>query len=213
MPGYIECRFNNRRSRSKTASPFFQTDEIEREEAMACDLFLFGLILAAVADFRTRRIPNSLTYSLVACGLAGAVLRALGVDHSSILGTANSLTLGDSITGLLGCTLVMLVGWTGFGMGGADVKLSAALGANLGLNLGLTSLALAYLSAGLLVIGVLLIRSRWGQRVSHYLVALGGGAIKNQIDFRFSAGLKMEVPMAPFFLLGTFYAMNLERLL
>ncbi len=180
---------------------------------MACDLFFFGLILAAVADFRTRRIPNWLSYSLVACGLTGAALRGFGLDHSSIFGAANSLTLGGSITGLLVCTLVMLVGWLGFGMGGADVKLSAALGANLGLNLGLTSLALAYLSAGLLVIGVMLIRSHWGQKVSLYLAALGGAAIKNRVDIRFSDGLKSEVPMAPFFLLGTLYAINLESLL
>lgn len=176
------------------------------------DLFLIGLTLAAAADLQTRRIPNSLTYSLVAYGLLGAGLRSCGFGLPSLLVTTPPIALGDAMCGFLSCTAVMLVGWLLFGMGGADVKLSAAIGASLGADLGLAAIAIAYLLAGVLVIGVLLARSRWGRTAAICLTFFGGDGLRGQFSERFSAGLKSEIPMAPFFALGTCYALLLGAL-
>jgi len=79
-----------------------------------------GVGIAAAIDLRTRRVPNPLTATLAAAGVAFA---AAGIS---------GLTVGASLTGLgLGLALMLpghLFGATGAG----DVKLFAAVGALLG---------------------------------------------------------------------------------
>lgn len=78
------------------------------------------LVLACVSDLRTRRIPNELTFSAIACAL---------VFHLVAGGP------GAAGRSLAGCLLGALLFFPMFalrGMGAGDVKLLAAVGAWLG---------------------------------------------------------------------------------
>jgi prepilin peptidase CpaA len=72
--------------------------------------------IAAATDVRSGRIPNTVTYPAIACGLA---LAAAG--HSGTVGES----LAGAILGGLPLYLFFAAGW----MGGGDVKLIAAVGA------------------------------------------------------------------------------------
>lgn len=91
-------------------------------------------LAAAWTDFRSRRIPNAITYPTL---IAGLVLNSLG-DWSSTLRTALG-TIGweGAFLGFLTCGGIMLVCFVLFSVGGGDVKLLAAAGACLGLERGL----------------------------------------------------------------------------
>jgi prepilin peptidase CpaA len=75
---------------------------------------------AAVIDLRTRRIPNVLTITTAALGVA---LAASGVSHVSV---------GQSLSGLFLGMLLMLPGYLLGATGAGDVKLLGAAGAVLG---------------------------------------------------------------------------------
>lgn len=81
---------------------------------------LIALTVAAVIDARTRRIPNWLTFSLLAAGLCRAMVfgRSGGVGHS---------LLGILVGGGIPLILFLISA-----VGGGDVKLLAGVGAWLG---------------------------------------------------------------------------------
>jgi prepilin peptidase CpaA len=81
---------------------------------------LFGTIAAAVIDLRTRRVPNILTGSLAATGVAIAFS---GVGHVGLAASLLGLVLGVAL---------MLPGHLLGGTGAGDVKLFAAVGTLLG---------------------------------------------------------------------------------
>jgi prepilin peptidase CpaA len=77
-------------------------------------------LIACVADLRSRRIPNVLTFGAAIAGL---------VVHTAVEGASGALTAGGGwLTGLILFLPFFALG----GMGGGDVKLLAALGAWLG---------------------------------------------------------------------------------
>lgn len=78
------------------------------------------LTLAAVIDFRQRRIPNALSFGGMAAGLL------LGLAQGGVSGLSNSLL------GLLTGGALFLPFYLARGMGAGDVKLMAAVGAFLG---------------------------------------------------------------------------------
>jgi prepilin peptidase CpaA len=82
--------------------------------------FLALLILAAVGDVRTRRIPNWLTFSLVLTGLAQS------------FGPFGTLSPSNSALGLLVGFGVPFLMFAMGAIGGADVKLLAGIGAWIG---------------------------------------------------------------------------------
>lgn len=176
------------------------------------DIFFVGMAAASAIDLRTRRIPNWMTYSLVCIGLVAAAGRSWGVDSPSLLFESSRLTFGPAALGMMVCFGVLLVGWLGFGMGGGDVKLAAATGVSLGMSTGLLAISLAYIMAGFLVLGVVLAKTQRGRVATQALVSIGAGEVTERFAQRFSAGLKSEVPMAPFFFLGSAYALILENL-
>jgi len=79
------------------------------------------LIVAAIGDLRTRRIPNRLVAVLALLGIAYSVARAPGIPGLSQAG-------GGLLAGLACWLPFYLMGWLGAG----DVKLYAAAGAWLG---------------------------------------------------------------------------------
>lgn len=79
-----------------------------------------GAGAAAVIDLRTRRVPNALTLSLAASGVASAASGFSG------------LTVGASLAGFAIGLLLMLPGHLIAGTGAGDVKLFAAAGTLVG---------------------------------------------------------------------------------
>src|SRR5205809_4114311 len=87
---------------------------------LICAPLLAGVGLAAVIDFRERRIPNWITFTLI---LSGLILSISGAGMASF---------GQSCLGLLvGFVLTLILFLLG-ALGGGDVKLLAGIGAWLG---------------------------------------------------------------------------------
>ena len=84
---------------------------------------LTGLVLLAVIDARTLRLPNRLTLPLLTSGLAWSALMIRGIPVDAILGAI----LGYAVFAGLGWAFFRLRGAEGLGLG--DAKLLAAGGA------------------------------------------------------------------------------------
>ena len=87
---------------------------------MSFAVLAVGLIVATVVDLRTRRIPNVLTGTMAATGLA---LAAFGFTSSRL-----ARPCSDAVIGLV----LMLPGHVLGATGAGDVKLMAAVGSLLG---------------------------------------------------------------------------------
>ena len=125
-------------------------------------LFTVILVVAAIGDFRTRRIPNRLVALLAVLGLAYSI--AAQPVLSGALRGVEGLLLG------LVCWLPFYVlGWLGAG----DVKLFAAAGAWLG-PVGAVEGALVGACAGALLALVWMIRSRGVKRTTEMLGMAAG---------------------------------------
>lgn len=99
---------------------------------------------AVTSDLRTRKIPNRITISAAAAGLALAAL------HGGWYGLAASIA-----GAVLGFLFFAFFFWMG-GMGGGDVKLMAAFGALLGPSAIVPAAVLAAMAGGLMAIVALL---------------------------------------------------------
>jgi prepilin peptidase CpaA len=98
----------------------------------------FVMVTIVVADLRSMRIPNKLTYPAAAGGLA---LHLGAAIHNPQLAWWSGL--GDSLAGLALGFFVLFAGFLFGGIGGGDVKACAALGALVGL--GTTVYGLLYM--------------------------------------------------------------------
>ena len=87
---------------------------------LICAPLLAGVGLAAVIDFRERKIPNWITFTLILSGLI------LGATSTGMV------SLGQSFLGLIVGFLLTLVLFLLGALGGGDVKLLAGIGAWLG---------------------------------------------------------------------------------
>jgi len=83
------------------------------------------LIAAAIADLRTGKIYNTITYPGVVVGLIGHTLAAGLIGG----GDEGSFGLAGSLMGLGVGFLPLLIAWRLGGIGGGDAKLMAAVGA------------------------------------------------------------------------------------
>jgi len=129
------------------------------------------LLVGALCDLRTRRVPNALT-------LGGA---ALGLLVNLLLAPPDGLTW--ALSGWLLGLLLLIVPFTLRGIGGGDVKLLAAVGAWGGPPLVLATLIAGGLIGGVVALGIIIARSapgrlRWrnAPRTLPYapVLALGG---------------------------------------
>lgn len=106
------------------------------------------LSMAVWIDFRTRRIPNVLTFS---AAVAGIVLQTLAFGLDGVLSAVSGLGVGLAI---------FLPGYLLWGMGAGDVKLAAAIGTVLGPYPALIAGISTFIAGG--VVGLSLIISRGG---------------------------------------------------
>jgi len=109
------------------------------------------LLVAAVVDVRTGKIPNWLTYPAVAAGLVGHTL------GGGLAGTeAQPLGLAGSLTGLAAGFLPMFAASMLGGIGGGDVKLVSAIGALTGWRFTVSTMLFGLLIAALMAIAIIL---------------------------------------------------------
>jgi prepilin peptidase CpaA len=100
-------------------------------------------LVAAGFDWRTGRIPNSLTF--------GALLLALPI-HVALSAPGHAWDgIESSLLGLAMCTVPFFVGWRFGWIAGGDVKLVAALGALGGISSGLETVFLTLFCAACFV--------------------------------------------------------------
>jgi Flp pilus assembly protein protease CpaA len=149
---------------------------------MALIIAVIGCLIAAVIDFRLRRIPNVLTYAMMAAGLAIATLD----------GNWHLQTLGFGLAVLI---IVPLVWLAGMGMG--DAKLLVALEILLGPVAFLEIVIAAILCGavvGLVVWATSAVRQGFRQRRSIHQTAEGGSKVA-VVTFR-ELHLPFAVPIA-----------------
>lgn len=125
-------------------------------------LFTAGAV-AAVIDLRSRKIPNWLTFSVTAAGLAGSFWL---YGWYGALGSVNGWLAGMGIF-----LLPFLLG----GMGGGDVKMMGAVGALKGASFVVEAALLVALYGGLMALALVI----WKKRID--------------ILRRFGAGFKLFV--------------------
>ena len=130
-----------------------------------------GGLAAAAIDVRTRRVPNVLTASLAAAGVAFAVA---GVGRLSIAGSIAGIALGFGL---------MLPGHLFGATGAGDVKLFAAAGALLGPAATAAAFIYTALAGGALAIAIACRRGRL-QRTVHSAARLvaSGAANAGEIE-------------------------------
>ncbi len=122
------------------------------EHTLLTLLMVTTVLMAAVTDLRSYKIPNWLTLSAMAIGLFG---------HAFIDGLSGVLV---SLKGLgVGLTLFLILYATG-GMGAGDVKLLGAIGSIIGAEGVFTAGIMAMLLGGLYAIATMI--SFWGLRTS-----------------------------------------------
>ena len=134
------------------------------------DLIVIGTLAAsgcaaAAIDLRTRRVPNALTLSLAAAGLAVA---AAGIGRVSLAGSLAGLAIGVAL---------MLPGHLFGATGAGDVKLFGASGALLGPAAIVAAFVYTAIAGGVLALVVALGRGRL-QRTLGSAAGLVTGAAK-----------------------------------
>ena len=117
------------------------------------DLVVFATIAAgvgaaAIVDLGTRRVPNVLTISMAAAGIA---LAAAGVGHVGVAASIAGCVLGAAL---------MLPGHVLGGTGAGDVKLLAAAGTLMGPSVTLRAFVITCIAGGVMAVWVAMRRGR-----------------------------------------------------
>ncbi len=121
--------------------------------ASACLYVL--IVIAAVTDFKYRKIYNAITYpgmliALALNGLGELLERQATVPEDQLRFVLGQIGFGESVLGLLACGIPMLFCYVIFGIGAGDVKMMAMIGAFLGVERGLEALLWTFVLAGCL---------------------------------------------------------------
>jgi prepilin peptidase CpaA len=106
----------------------------------AMGVCLAVVALAAIWDFASRHIPNTLTYGGILIGIALHI--ALGYTDAGYHGALRGL--GASLAGMAVCGIFPLISFARKEMGGGDVKIFGAIGALCGPLLGFNAEAWAF---------------------------------------------------------------------
>jgi prepilin peptidase CpaA len=165
----------------------------EHHDHLAFVLALFVAALGAVYDIRTGAIPNWVTYPAFAVGPlahgARALVRAKGLSDDALH------EAGYSLAGIVVCALVPLVMYRRGGMGAADVKLFAAIGACLQVTWGFEAQLYAFVAAALFAPAKLLFEGKLWRTLKNAF-ALGANAFlpkdkQNAVDESLLSWIRM----------------------
>jgi len=110
------------------------------------------LVVAAIADLRTGKILNVVTYPAIAAGMVGHTL------VGGIFGGEESMGLVGSAGGFAVGFLPLLVAWLAGGVGGGDAKLMGAVGALTGWSFTLSAMVYGLLAVAVMAIFVMIRR-------------------------------------------------------
>jgi prepilin peptidase CpaA len=122
--------------------------------SIATAVVVIGVILAAVIDLRTRRIPNELTAAMTGIGFG---LGASAQSDVSMLASLAGFTLG---------LMFMMPGYVMGATGAGDVKLMGAIGALVGPAMVLTAFLCTSIAGGVLALIVAVQRQRLTQTIA-----------------------------------------------
>jgi prepilin peptidase CpaA len=127
------------------------------EELMLATIIPAALV-ASWKDYREHRVPNWLNASIALSGLAA---------QTAFNGWAG---LESALAGMLLAFGMLVIFWAIKGMGAGDVKFMAAIGAWLGPHLTANAVVVGGLAGGLLAVGIIVCRRRWGETFSNFRV-------------------------------------------
>lgn len=127
------------------------------------------IVVAAVTDLRSRKVPNWLTYPAVVIGLAGHALAG------GLHGGQQEFGLTGALAGFAAGFFPLLLCWLAGGIGGGDAKLMGAIGALGGLKFVIGAMLHGFVVAAFMAIVVMVHRRvvrRTLRRVFHTVVLL-----------------------------------------
>jgi prepilin peptidase CpaA len=122
-------------------------------------LVTFTLIVAAVIDGIQLRVPNWLTFPMVASGW---------IYSTTLAGYPWYEGLAYSLAGTVVGLALLLPAYAIGGMGAGDVKLSAGIGAWMWTSITIYSFAVSAVVGGIIAVGMVLTRRSWNKHHSQF---------------------------------------------
>lgn len=140
-------------------------------DARAGALALMGVVLAlaSLADLRTGKIPNVLTYPAFLAALAW---------QAAMAGEPGAIGLGEALLGVAAGFGPLLLAWKAGGIGGGDAKLMAVVGALGGWRFAVAVLFFGFAAAAVMALIVMMRRRIVKQtlgRIGRFLWLAAGG--------------------------------------
>ncbi|BBO32961.1 A24 family peptidase [Lacipirellula parvula] len=132
-------------------------------ENWACWVVTITLVVAAIIDGRELKVPNWITFPMIASGWI------YGTFFSPYAGWEGLLySLGGTAVGLA----VLLPAYAVGGMGAGDVKLMAGVGAWLGATVALYAFAVSAIVGGVIAVGMVLSQGAWQKHRTQFFSIL-----------------------------------------
>ncbi len=164
---------------------------------------LVTVLVAAVTDIRTRRIPNQLTLPMMVLGL---VLNTLGSGSGGFLSSLGGMAVGFALL-----FPVYLLG----GMGAGDVKLLSAVGALLGARQVFNSFIWSALAGGLMALIYMVVNRAFSQTFRNLRLLIQGwilGVDRSEANLTIRNQSLIKLPYGVAIAVGTTLAVWLQRI-
>jgi prepilin peptidase CpaA len=163
-------------------------------------ILTFCVLIAAIYDAATHKIPNWISLIIVVSGLSWNCFSAEG------------LGLRVSSAGLVAGLMLMMPGYIFAGTGAGDVKLMAAIGSVVGFDDVLNIFLYSYITMLVLAIVFLTLKGDMGKLLRRYQLLvyglLAGSWCYQKPDKSDAASYRMS--LAPAIALSTFYVLHLD---